>query len=135
MFPQRRVLLPVGGYFLFNPSLRRRLLPQPEIAEFRNRMQLPFAVQISNLYHSCPSCRFGSSLTLITPPPGTFLFFQGLNLRSFLKNMSRNNTTACAAMPSPRPVKPSPSVVVALTPTSFSFKPRSTARFFFISAR
>ena len=28
-----------------------------------------------------------------------------------------NNTTACAAMPSPRPRNPSPSVVVALTPT------------------
>src|SRR5205085_5888273 len=38
-----------------------------------------------------------------------------------------SSTTACAAMPSPRPVKPSFSVVVALTLTCARAAPRSAA--------
>src|SRR5690606_548865 len=39
----------------------------------------------------------------------------------------RSRTTACAAMPSPRPVKPSRSLVVALTLTAPTGMPRSSA--------
>ncbi len=42
--------------------------------------------------------------------------------------LSRSRTTAKAAMPSPRPVKPRRSVVVALTLTRAGGQPRSSAR-------
>src|SRR6516165_9504198 len=47
----------------------------------------------------------------------------------------RTVATACAAMPSPRPVKPSLSVVVALTLTRAAATPRIAATLSVIAAR